>query len=84
MKKNIIILMVMSLAILCVVGFQQHPEWQYRVIRCNEIDSGDIQNALNAGTIGAWQGWELHSIMVIPSDQNYLTPRCNIIFKKKK
>jgi len=84
MKKNIIILMVLTLAILCVVGFQQQPEWQYRVVRCDEIDSNRIQSAINGGTSGAWKGWELHSTMVIPSDQNYLTPRCNIIFIKKK
>lgn len=80
MKKNIIIPMILGLALLCVVGFQQNDAWQYRAVRTSPT-SQSIQAELNAY---AKDGWELHSTMVIPNDQNQDTRnQYFLIFKKK-
>ena len=81
MKKNIIILMALFLSILCVVGFQQNPDWQYRVVKCDRTDSINLQNAINENSRA---GWEFHSTLIIPPDGNLTLTRCNLVFKRKK
>jgi len=79
MKKNIIILMALFLSILCVVGFKQNPNMQYRVVKCDKTDSNTIQNRINQNSK---DGWEFHSTIIIPPDQNLQDTRCNLVFKK--
>ena len=82
MKKNIIILMALFLSILCVVGFQQNPNMQYRVVDCGKkTHSNIIQNKINENSK---DGWEFHSALIMPPDQNFGWARCNLVFKKKK
>lgn len=79
MKKNIMILTALSLSILCVVGFQQIPNSQYKVVKCDKTDSKTIQNKINENS---GDGWEFHSAIIIPPDQNIQDTRCNLVFKK--
>ena len=79
MKKNIMIITALSLSILCVVGFQQNPNSQYRVVKCDKYDSKTIQTKINENSR---DGWEFHSAMIISPDQNVQDTRCNLVFKK--
>jgi hypothetical protein len=79
MKKNIMILTALTLSILCVVGFQPNSSPQYRIVECDKNDAGSIQNKINQNSK---DGWEYHSAIVIPPDQNVQDSRCNLVFRK--
>ena len=79
MKKNIIILMALFLSILCMVGFKQDPNWQYRVVKCDKNDSRTLEKIINENSR---DGWEYHSTIIIPPDQNVQDAKCNLVFRK--
>lgn len=79
MKKNILILAALSLSVLCVVGFQHNPNSQYRVVKCDKNDSRTLENIINENSR---DGWEYHSTIIIPPDQNVQDAKCNLVFRK--
>ena len=84
MNRRMIILAVLGVSILCVAGFNQNSNWQYRVVECVKTDTDTIQNAINNNTKGKWENWEFHSTMVLPADSNHITARCQLIFRKNR